>query len=79
MSDETFKATLTLFEQEAQKLLNATTQMLLQQQPNTYTSSILQNLYHRTLIVEIKLFAKNLKERSQIYTVSRTFVPTAIL
>ncbi|XP_050897584.1 uncharacterized protein LOC127104448 [Lathyrus oleraceus] len=77
--DETAKATLTLFDQEAQKLLNTTAQMLLQQHANTSTPSILQNLCHRTLIFEIKLSAKNLKEGSQICTVSRTFVPTAIL
>lgn len=53
--------------------------MLLQQQTNMSTPSLLQNLYHLTLIFEIKLSTKNLKEGSQIYTVSRTFVPTDIL
>lgn len=80
VSDETAKVTsLTLFDQEAQKLLNTMVQMLLQQKDNTSTPSILYNLCHRTLIFEIKLSAKNLKEGSQFYTVSRTFVPTAIL
>lgn len=79
LSDETAKATLTLFDQEAQELLNTTAQMLLQQKANTSTPSILQSLYHRTLVFEIKLSAKNLKEGPQIYTVSQTFVSTAIL
>ena len=53
--------------------------MLLQQQPNMFTPSILHNLCHRTLIFEIKLSIKNLKEGLQIYTISLTFVPTAII
>lgn len=63
VSDETIKATLTLFDQEAQKLLNTTTQILLQQQANTSIPSILKNLCHRTLIFEIKLYVKKLKRR----------------
>jgi hypothetical protein len=41
VSDETAKATLTLFDQQAQKLLNTTTQILFQQQANTSIPSIL--------------------------------------
>lgn len=71
MSDETASTTLTLFDKDAQKLLNTTASKLLEQESNKEIPSLLQNLCQRKLIFEIKLTDHNLKEGSQNYTVQQ--------
>nr|XP_004516852.1 uncharacterized protein LOC101502235 [Cicer arietinum] len=78
VSDETSTTTFTMFDKEAQKLLNTTATQLLEKLDNIERPSTLQNLCNRKLIFEIRLSDKNLKEGSQTYTITRTFVPANI-
>ena len=79
--DNTAAATLTIFDQDAQKLLNTTATELQSQQHghNLEIPSKLQNLCNRTLVFEIKLTNHNLKEGSHNYTVTKDLCPKQYL
>ncbi|RYR23893.1 hypothetical protein Ahy_B02g057383 [Arachis hypogaea] len=78
VSDQSATATFVLFDGEAKKLLGTTASNLitLQKSNDLETLPQLKNLCNLTLIFEVKLNEFNLKEGSQQYTVTKTFVPT---
>ncbi|RYR26751.1 hypothetical protein Ahy_B02g061058 [Arachis hypogaea] len=78
VSDQSATTTFVLFDGEAKKLLNTTTSNLitLQKSNDIEAPPQLKNLCNFTLIFEVKLNDFNLKEGSQQYTVTKTFVPT---
>ncbi|RYR75047.1 hypothetical protein Ahy_A02g009754 [Arachis hypogaea] len=78
VSDQSATATFVLFDGEAKKLLDTTASNLitLQKSNDLEAPPQLKNLCNLTLIFEVKLNEFNLKEGSQQYTVTKTFVPT---
>lgn len=81
VSDDTGVATFTMFDRDAQQILNTTASELLHTQNANMPDipPILYTLCKRTFIFEIKLTAHNLKEGFQTYTVTRTFIPKNII
>ncbi|RYR58006.1 hypothetical protein Ahy_A05g023668 [Arachis hypogaea] len=78
VSDQSTTATFVLFDGEAKKLLDTITSNLItiQKSNDLEVPPQLKNLCNLTLIFEVKLNEFNLKEGSQQYTVTKTFVPT---
>lgn len=60
----------TLFDNDAEKLLDTKASQLCQQGTDTEAPALLRNLCQHKLIFEIKLTDQNLKEGSQNHTVT---------
>ncbi|KAM7267401.1 hypothetical protein ACFE04_009567 [Oxalis oulophora] len=81
VSDATGTTKLTLFDRDAQTLLSTTAVDLLSSQngDHDHIPPLLQNLCKRTLIFEIQLNDKNLKEGWENFTITKTFAPNQFL